>query len=55
MAGPIREWTGLLDRANVSRHDMNDADHTFSSERWRREVETLALAWLRRSFVFGTE
>jgi uncharacterized protein len=49
------EWTGLLDRANVSRHDMNDADHTFSSDPWRREVETLALSWLRRSFVSGPE
>jgi exosortase A-associated hydrolase 1 len=49
------QWTGLLDRANVSRHDMNDADHTFSSERWRMEVETLALAWLRRSFAFAPE
>jgi exosortase A-associated hydrolase 1 len=49
------QWRGLLDRANVSRHDMNDADHTFSSNRWRREVEAVALSWLRRSFVFGPE
>lgn len=43
-------WTGLIDRGNVSRHDMNDADHTFSSDRWRREVEMIVLAWLRCSF-----
>jgi exosortase A-associated hydrolase 1 len=49
------QWTGLLDRANVSRHDMNDADHTFSSDRWRCEVETLALDWLRRSFFIVPE
>jgi exosortase A-associated hydrolase 1 len=49
------QWRGLLDRANVSRHDMNDADHTFSSNRWRREVETLTLSWLRRAFVLGPE
>ena len=49
------QWRGLLDRASVSRHDMNDADHTFSSDPWRREVEMLVLSWLRRSFVFGPE
>jgi exosortase A-associated hydrolase 1 len=49
------QWRGLLDRANVSRHDMNEADHTFSSAPWRQEVETLALSWLRRSFAFGSE
>jgi exosortase A-associated hydrolase 1 len=48
-------WRGLLDRANVSRHDVNDGDHTFSSEPSRREVEGLVLSWLRRSFVFGPE
>jgi exosortase A-associated hydrolase 1 len=49
------QWSGLLDRANVSRHDMNEADHTFSSGPWQREVEMLVLSWLRRSFTFGTE
>jgi len=49
------QWRGLLDRANVSRHDMNDADHTFSSHLWRREVEMTVLAWLRRSFAPGFE
>ena len=43
-------WTGLLDRPGLVRHDFDDADHTFSSDRWRREVETLVLDWLRRSF-----
>jgi exosortase A-associated hydrolase 1 len=43
-------WTGLLDRPGLLRHDLDDADHTFSSDHWRREVETLVFDWLRRSF-----
>ncbi len=42
-------WKGLLDRANVERHDLADADHTFSTGRWRSEVETRTLDWLRRT------
>ena len=48
-------WTGLLERPNVSRHDMNDADHTFSSDRWRNHLGTLVLGWLRRSFPILNE
>lgn len=48
MSNPL--WTGLLDRPELVRHDIDDADHTFSSNRWRREVETLTVNWLRRSF-----
>jgi hypothetical protein len=44
------QWRGLLDRASVSRHDMNDADHTFSSDPWRWEVED-ACSFLASSLV----
>lgn len=43
-------WAGLLDREHVVRHDVQDADHTFSSALWTREVEARTLGWLRRSF-----
>ena len=43
-------WMGLLAKRELVRHDIDDADHTFSSDRWRREVETLSMNWLRRSF-----
>lgn len=41
------EWTGLLERANVSRVDVAQADHTFSNAIARREIEDRTLAWLR--------
>ncbi len=40
-------WAGLLERADIVRHDLPEADHTFSSASWSREVETLTLDWLR--------
>ena len=43
-------WSGLLNRPNLVRHDIPDADHTFSSAQSRGEVEALTLDWLRRSF-----
>jgi exosortase A-associated hydrolase 1 len=48
-------WAGLLDRPNVSRHHLNEADHTFSSDRWRNELEALVLGWFRGSFSFEHE
>ncbi len=46
-------WSGLLDRSNVERHDLPDADHTFSTARWRDEVETRTLDWLGRTLDVG--
>jgi len=43
-------WCGLLESAGVVRHDLPEADHTFSSERWARDVETRTLRWLKQSF-----
>jgi exosortase A-associated hydrolase 1 len=49
------KWTGLLERPELVRHDLDDADHTFSSDGARREVETLTSNWLRQSFAPGPE
>jgi exosortase A-associated hydrolase 1 len=43
-------WAGLLERGNVARHDLPDADHTFSAASSARDVEVHTLAWLRRFF-----
>jgi exosortase A-associated hydrolase 1 len=42
------EWAGLLQRRNVTRIDLADADHTFSSARWRAEVARACVEWLAR-------
>ncbi|HEX6707566.1 MAG TPA: hydrolase 1, exosortase A system-associated [Albitalea sp.] len=41
-----RAWKGLLEAPKVSRVDVRDADHTFSSRAWRTQVEDATLAWL---------
>lgn len=43
-------WRGLLERPNVTRRDADTADHTFSSERWREQIETSTLQWLSEAF-----
>ncbi len=49
-AGSNPRWTGLLARANIERHDIPGADHTFSTTGSREDVEGLTLQWLRRMF-----
>lgn len=39
-------WAGLLQAAKVSRVDLPDADHSFSSARWRERVADETLRWL---------
>ena len=39
-------WQGLLTRSNVSRCELPDADHTFSSAPWHRWLEEQTLRWL---------
>ncbi len=41
------EWKALLARRNVERHELAGADHTFSSEPWRTEIERRTLVWLQ--------
>jgi exosortase A-associated hydrolase 1 len=42
-------WRGLLALDRVSRVDLPEADHTFSSAVWRKQVEDATIAWLRAS------
>jgi hypothetical protein len=39
-------WRGLLERPNVSRIDLPEADHTFSQHDWQLRVEADSIAWL---------
>jgi exosortase A-associated hydrolase 1 len=49
-AGSNSRWTGLLARANIERHNIPHADHTFSTAESRVEAESRTLEWLRRKF-----
>jgi exosortase A-associated hydrolase 1 len=44
-------WRRVLARKNVDRQDVCEADHTFSTARWRREVEDRTLAWIQRTVL----
>lgn len=44
-------WRALLARRNVERHDVADADHTFSTARARSEVEDRTLSWIRQTLL----
>ncbi|MBS3936439.1 MAG: hydrolase 1, exosortase A system-associated [Sulfuritalea sp.] len=39
-------WRGLPEQAGVTRVDVKDADHTFSSAQWRDIVAATCLKWL---------
>ncbi len=41
-------WRGLLQRPQVQRVEVPDADHTFSRASWRAEAEDAVLCWLQR-------
>jgi hypothetical protein len=41
-------WNPLLARSQVERCDFGDADHTFSSARWREDVEAATVDWVGR-------
>lgn len=41
-------WQTLLEQARVIKHDLADADHTFSSEAWRSQVSAWTLDWLNK-------
>ncbi|MDE2442666.1 MAG: hydrolase 1, exosortase A system-associated, partial [Betaproteobacteria bacterium] len=42
-------WQQILVQKRVSRREISDADHTFSSAAWRLAVEEATLAWLQKS------
>lgn len=41
------DWSGILESPRVVRHEIPDADHTFSKAIWRQDVERNTLEWLR--------
>lgn len=45
-AGADSEWTGALSLSRLTRHDLPDADHTFSDGTSRILVENFTLDWL---------
>lgn len=47
-AGANAPWSGLLISGRVSRVDVPDADHTFSSQTQRASVENATLDWLNK-------
>ena len=44
------EWRAVVERANVERYELAEADHTFSEPTNRTRVEAAMLAWLERGF-----
>lgn len=40
-------WKSLVDSASVEQYSIADADHTFSSRKWRQEVERLTISWVK--------
>ncbi len=40
------EWQKLLNHHRTSRFDITDADHTFSSSKWRQNVEITTTNWI---------
>lgn len=41
-------WTGLLERRGVRRALLTEADHTFSAQTARRQVEAIVVQWLQQ-------
>ena len=46
-------WSGLLADRKVSRLDLIEADHTFSTAKWRVAVEDGTLRWLADGWAAG--
>jgi exosortase A-associated hydrolase 1 len=47
-AASSASWRGLLEQTGVTRFDLSNADHTFSSQEWRNSVENGCLDWLKQ-------
>lgn len=41
-----REWREWLNSDRLTRHDLAEADHTFSSEKWKNAVADITREWL---------
>jgi exosortase A-associated hydrolase 1 len=48
-------WRGVLERTNVTCVDVAGADHTFSTAKWRDQVESGTLDWLLRTLPGGSQ
>ena len=46
-AASAAPWHGILERPNIERIDVANADHTFSSAGWRGAVSSTTIEWLR--------
>lgn len=46
-AGSAPEWQGLLSRPTVTRVDIPETDHTFSSEGWRQAAAEATIRFMR--------
>ncbi len=44
------EWQSLLDNARITRRELVDADHTFSSEVWRNQIAEWTSIWVNGLF-----
>lgn len=46
LASGSRAWNACMTKASTSRKDMPDADHTFSTKEWQREVDRTIERWI---------
>jgi len=40
------KWLKLFESESVSKVELMDSDHTFSSQKWRDEVSQITLQWV---------
>ena len=40
-------WARALGHGRLQRHDLPDADHTFTASAWRQRVDEITVAWLK--------
>jgi len=40
-------WAPALQHVHLQRHDLPEADHTFTAPAWRQRVDEITLAWLK--------
>lgn len=45
------DWLNVLKDKKITMVEIGQADHTFSSEEWRRRVETLTIEWVNKCGV----
>ena len=48
-------WRGLLGAPHITRFDLADADHTFSRQHWRAQIESALIAWLQKHYAASAD